>query len=95
MHNKKFKKGFTLIELLVLVSIITFISTAGIVMLTNARKEARDTTRKANLDSVADALEIYYDKFGIYPVPSVSDGECDSSIGKINCLSPSVQGEWN
>lgn len=50
-------KGFTLIELMVVVTIIAFLSVIGIVAFTNAQKQARDGRRRADIESIATALE--------------------------------------
>jgi len=61
------KRGFTLIELLTVISVISFIATAGIAALNTARAKARDATILADVDSLAKALDFYYDEYGIYP----------------------------
>ena len=72
MKNKKrrkkyIKSGFTLIELLVVTSIIALISSILLVALNNARVLARDVVRKADLNQLATALELFYDTYGLYP----------------------------
>jgi len=63
----KNQTGFTLIELLVTIAIIGILSAIGIITLMNARERARDTKRRADLNSVRLALELYYDAQGAYP----------------------------
>ncbi len=66
LHQKN--KGFTLIELLVVIAIIAILSTIISVMFSSARVKAKDTVRKADLNSVKTALELYAnDHNGTYP----------------------------
>ncbi|MFH1522400.1 MAG: prepilin-type N-terminal cleavage/methylation domain-containing protein [Patescibacteria group bacterium] len=62
------KKGFTLIELLVIISIIGLLSSIAFYAINSARIKARDARRKADLVSIAKALELYYDDYNHYPV---------------------------
>lgn len=50
-------KGFTLVELLVVVTIIGILSTIGIVVFSDAQKNARDGRRRADIESIANAIE--------------------------------------
>ncbi len=62
------KKGFTLIELLIVIAIIAILSAVGfsLVIITNLQK-ARDGKRKADVESLRSALEIYRSENGHYP----------------------------
>lgn len=57
MKNKK--TGFTLIELLVVISIIAILTVAGIVSFSRASMSARDAKRKADLETVRQAMVQY------------------------------------
>jgi len=61
------KRGFTLIELLVVLSIIGVIMAFSFVGFSQARKSARDTKRKADLEQIRSALEIYRTDCKTYP----------------------------
>lgn len=61
------KNGFTLIELLVVATIIIVLSAIGLVSFTNAGKSARNSKRKADLETVRQALVLYKSDSGEYP----------------------------
>lgn len=61
------KKGFTLIELLVTISIMALIMGASLTAFDASKKSARDGKRKADLESIRSALEIYRSDNGLYP----------------------------
>lgn len=78
--NSKFyildsKSAFTLIELLVVTTIILLLSGLGVVAFTGAQKKARDNKRKADLEQVRAALEMYRDDEDVYPTGGLSDAE--------------------
>lgn len=62
------KRGFTLIELLIVISIIAILSVIGIIVYTSVTVKARDARRKLDLQNIAQALEVYYQKNGQYPI---------------------------
>lgn len=70
----KYKKGFTLIELLVVIAIISLLSSVVLTSLNSARSKARDTKRRAELRQLSVALELYYNKYGTYPISSPNCG---------------------
>lgn len=85
----KFIKGFTLIELMVVVAIIGLLSSIAVVALNNARAEARDAKRLADMDAIQNALELYYNDYGVYPNP-----ECFGLPSIANCTSVLEPGNW-
>ena len=60
------EKGFTLIELLVVMTIIAVLSGLALVSFQGARKTARDGKRKADLEEIRSALEMYRTDCGAY-----------------------------
>lgn len=67
LMKKTARHGFTLVELLVVVSIIAVLSTIGITMYSSAQRLARDAKRRADLQSIQQALELYNSINGYYP----------------------------
>lgn len=76
MNTKK--KGFTLIELLVVIVIIGILATLAIVALQQARKNARDAKRIADVRQMQTALELFFNDNQYYP-----EGIDDHTSGKI------------
>jgi type II secretion system protein G len=66
------QKGFTLIELLVVIAIIGVLASLVIVNLSTANRKSRDSRRKADLNEIKTALELYYDDFLGYPAATSS-----------------------
>ena len=62
------KSAFTLIELLIAIFIIAIISTLAYVSLGVVKANGRDTKRLADISSLRQALELYKDHEGNYPV---------------------------
>ena len=67
MKKNVFKKGFTLIELMIVIVILGVLMGTILPRLTGAQARARDTGRVADLNTIAQALETYYDDNGAYP----------------------------
>lgn len=61
-------KGFTLTEILVVIAIIGILTTVVSISTSSAKKQSRDAKRKADLELVAGALEIYYAQNKTYPL---------------------------
>src|SRR4030067_3465886 len=61
IHNTKYGKpsGFTLIELLVVIAIIGILASFAFASFTSAQAKGRDSRRKADLDAIVKALELY------------------------------------
>ena len=65
--------GFTLVELLVVATIIIILTVTVVVNLDKARTKSRDTQRKADISSIAAAVEMYKAENKVYPVKGTID----------------------
>jgi general secretion pathway protein G len=74
MKNMKYKHGFTLIELLVVIVIIGVLMGILLVSYQGTRVTARDGKRKADLEQIRSALELYHLDCGYYPTSISSTG---------------------
>lgn len=63
----KHLRGFTIVEIIIVIVVIGILATVGIVSYGGMQARARDTERKADIDSMATALETYYEQSGRYP----------------------------
>lgn len=69
--NKIYKKeGFTLVELLVVMSILGILVTLVAGGFRTAQLRGRDAQRKSDLKELANALELFYADYGLYPPDS-------------------------
>lgn len=76
---KKRNKGFTLMELLITIGIIVLLMGVGVVSYTQTNKKARDSKRKADIESIRSALELYRTDEGQYPALTVDGSNCITS----------------
>ncbi len=63
----KSKSGFTIVELVVTISVIAILAAVSLVTYSIVQRDARDSTRRANLLVLTNGLEKYYNKNGEYP----------------------------
>src|SRR5689334_17277314 len=75
--------GFTLIELMIVMIIMGVLAAIGVSAFVSSQKKGRDTTRKENLKSIANALELYYNDNLQYPLGDGSGGMlgCNGGVG--------------
>lgn len=64
-HDPK-SLGFTLVELLVVITIIAILSVIGVTVFTGVQKNARDTRKKGDVESIIKAYEVRYASTGSY-----------------------------
>jgi len=73
IHNTSSQRGFTLIEVLVAATIIAVLTSIGVVSYQAANRRARDAKRKADLEQIRAALEMYKADSNWYPSGSWID----------------------
>jgi len=83
--REAFLRGFTLIELLVVIAIIGILATLAVVALQQARQNARDSKRVADMKQVSTALELFFNENGRYPTSDEwnSGSIVSSSTGEV------------
>ncbi len=64
------KKAFTLIEILVVATIIGLLAAVGAASYSQFMKQSRDSKRKADMENVRAALEMYRSNNSTYPIGS-------------------------
>lgn len=74
------KKGFTLIELLVVISIIGVLVVIATANMITAQKQARDSRRMEDMQSIQTAFETYYAINASYPTGGQIDTAFDSTV---------------
>jgi len=70
MKMKNKKRGFTLIELMLVMIIMGVLAAIGVTAFISSQVKGRDSARKGNLKAISQALELYYNDKGAYPVAS-------------------------
>ncbi len=63
-------KGFTLIELLVVISIIAVLAAIALTVYNGVLPKARNDRRRADIESISKALEVYKTNVGYVPLTS-------------------------
>jgi len=66
--------GFTLVEILVVATIISLLAGTGLVSYSSFVKNSRDARRKADLEQIRAALEMYRSNVGAYPTTAPGQG---------------------
>lgn len=78
---KRVYDGFTLIELLITISIVAVLSVIAITTYQGIQSRTHDSIRKQDLDKLAMALEIYFQKNGKYIPPNSGTLNCTRDRG--------------
>jgi len=74
MKKNQFLPGFTMIELLIVIVILAILTTIGLGSFASSQIKSRDSRRKADLQNIAKALEVYYNDKGEYPISTGNTG---------------------
>ena len=74
MSKSMRRRGFTLIELLIVIVVIAILALIVIPKLMGASRKAKDSTLKANLVILRNAVELYQTDCGSYPLGTVFAG---------------------
>lgn len=78
------KNGFTLMELLVVIAILGILASLISGNFITSLKKGRDARRKADLENIQKALEMYYEDKKIYPTSIIFKSQLkDSASGKV------------
>lgn len=72
------KKGFTILELLIVISIISILVSFGSSIYFSAQRSSRDAKRKADLEQIRSALEMYRSENNQYPVSLSINDSCST-----------------
>lgn len=83
-------KGFTLIELLVVIAVIAIVSVVAIALFSNVQGDARDGKRKAELESIANVLEVNKTSAGYQPILAARFGGSIFPGGTATALDPQL-----
>lgn len=75
------RAGFTLIELLIVMVILAVLLSLGVGNFFSSQSKSRDSRRKADLQHIAQALEVYYNDKRGYPVSTGNSGIGGQSWG--------------
>lgn len=89
-------RGFTLVELLVVIAIIAILAVVGITVFSGVQKSARDARRRADIDAIVNALEVYRTSGGYIPLQPTQFANnkvpYDPNASSITTPSPPTQG---
>ncbi|MEK7193234.1 MAG: type II secretion system protein [Patescibacteria group bacterium] len=88
--NYSMKKGFTLIEILIVVTIIGILASVVLVGLGPSRNRALDVRRQTELRQVQNALELYFNAQGQYPIYAGSSVEANYVNMKAQILASGI-----
>lgn len=78
MNTQRKYKGFTIVELLIVIVVIAILAAISIVAYNGVQERARFVAMRSDLSSLNKAIQLYYAKYGSYPVTPASGTGCSS-----------------
>ena len=72
---KRTNKSFTLIEMMMVLGIVAILFGIGTAVFTIATGKSEIAKAKSEIAQLTAAIEMYYDRWGQYPVPAASPGD--------------------
>jgi len=93
--KKNKSNGFTILEMLVVLAIAGMILSAALISITNVRMKSRDSRREADVKQLQNALSLYANNMGFYPICSgevIVGGSGDSCVGPVLVAEGFLQG---
>lgn len=84
MYSKTQKNSFTLIEILVVATIIGLLAAAAAVSYSSLSRGSRDARRKADLEQIRAALEMYRSNNNSYPSSVAVDCSLSTGLTDVN-----------
>lgn len=86
------RKGFTLIEILVVITIIGILSTVTAITFSSSLRSSRDARRKADINQIKAALELYRSNNAVYPGVGAGTGQIQTMCGTATSLTDPAGG---
>lgn len=74
------KRGFTLVELVVVLVAISILISISVIGIVRYQEDGRDSRRNANVTTIAEALEKYFDAKGEYPSCAAMTASVDTVV---------------
>lgn len=76
---RKTTSGFTIVELIVVIVVVAILATLAAASYTASQATARDTKRKSDLSNIAEAVQLYRQKYGNDVITSPTGTTCGSA----------------
>ena len=88
---KRSRFGFTLVEVLIVTAVLGILLTIVVTITTTIREESEDKQRQANVELVAETLELLYTRTGRYPTIATMTNSSGATVASaINLHEPST-----
>lgn len=81
--DRKHQRAFTIVELVVIVAVIGVLATVASISFSKIRQNQRDDQRTAQVATVADSLEKYYERNGEYPPATALSSSVAGNSGAV------------